>query len=338
MTAGRLPVSQVAEVEKLVSRAARQDGFVALNEAALLALRHGEPVTPDPTPRDPTTRHPVTHAPATHVPATQAPATNSRLTHVLLWASAEVLGYGQLAEDAGTSVAALVVSPDHRGRGLGSALLEAMASHARHPLRIWATGDTPPAQALARSHGLQPLRRLLIMRRPLAERVPAVPPLPGVRLRTFVVGQDEAPWLALNARAFADHPEQGRMSLTDLRQRMAEPWFDPGGFWLAEQGRSLVGFHWTKQHAGRLGEVYVLGVDPVLGLRGLGRVLLAAGLRHLQARGNTHVELYVESDNAPARRLYDGFGFTVASADVMYGELDPGPTIQGVAQPQERNR
>ncbi len=44
---------------------------------------------------------------------------------------------------------------------------------------------------------------------------------------------------------------------------MAEPWFDPAGLLLAEDADgTLLGFHWTKRHDERLGEVYVVGISP----------------------------------------------------------------------------
>jgi mycothiol synthase len=62
----------------------------------------------------------------------------------------------------------------------------------------------------------------------------------------------------------------------------------------------------------------VLGVDPEAGGEGLGRALLSTGLEYLRQRGNTEVELYAEADNSPAIALYGGYGFEVASRDVMY--------------------
>ena len=55
--------------------------------------------------------------------------------------------------------------------------------------------------------------------------------------------------------------------------------------------------------------------DPAAQGGGLGKLLTLAGLHHLAATGHTEVLLYVESDNAPAVRVYSGLGFTHAPAD-----------------------
>jgi mycothiol synthase len=161
-------------------------------------------------------------------------------------------------------------------------------------------------------------RQLNIMQRSLTTPWPTPSTPPGVTIRAFRPGADDQEWLAVNARAFASHPEQGKLTQADLDERMAEPWFDPAGFLVADRGGALVGYHWTKQHDHRLGEVYVLGVDPDSGGGGLGKALLAAGLRSLRERGSTSVELYVEADHPRAIGLYESYGFVLASRDVMY--------------------
>jgi mycothiol synthase len=163
------------------------------------------------------------------------------------------------------------------------------------------------------------------LRRPLTAPIPD-PQLPdGVALRAFRPGEDDEAWLALNAQAFAEHPEQGRWSPADLRVRLAEPWFDPEGFLLAaeESTGRLLGFHWTKVHerpgSARIGEVYVLGVDPTAHGGGLGRALTAAGLAYLRdRRGLDRVMLYVDESNTAAVALYERLGFARWSAHVNY--------------------
>ncbi|HEY5879359.1 MAG TPA: mycothiol synthase [Nakamurella sp.] len=219
--------------------------------------------------------------------------------------------------------AEVVVAPDHRGRGLGTALVRAAVDGQG---AVWAYGDLPAARVVAARLDLRPTRVLLQMRRVLPIEPTAAPPPAGVRLRTFEPGRDEAAFLGVNARAFATHPEQGRLDLTGLRDEMAQDWFDPSGFFLAvaDPGEEILGFHWTKVHphdesvAGPIGEIYVLGVDPQAQVRGLGGVLADAGLRHLADRGLRTVMLYVEQDNARAVRLYERFGFTVHRSNVVY--------------------
>jgi mycothiol synthase len=105
------------------------------------------------------------------------------------------------------------------------------------------------------------------------------------------------------------------MDLDNLARRMAEPWFDPAGLLVAEDESGMLGFHWTKQHDARLGEVYVVGVAPGAQGRGLGKLLTLAGLHHLAGLGVDEVLLYVESDNAPAVAVYSRLGFGHADAD-----------------------
>ncbi len=223
----------------------------------------------------------------------------------------------------------LVVVPDSRGRGYGTALLEATLPSLAEDATTWSHGDHPAARALAASHGFDRVRtllRLVLPRLDSADRSPhraeGTPGLrdAGIRLSAFDPATDAAEWLALNARAFAAHPEQGRMSIADLAEREDEPWFDPLDFLIARDadGRML-GFHWMKLEPGSdEGEVYVLGVAPDAAGRGLGRLLLTAGLERMRERGRTRASLYVEGDNAPALALYRSAGFVDDAVDVQY--------------------
>lgn len=231
-----------------------------------------------------------------------------------------LLGYAHLD---GTG-AELVVHPAHRRQGVGGALLDRLEQLApAGRLVAWAHGRLAAAVAFATSRGYVQDRVLLQLRRPLAG-LPAGPELPaGLRLRAFAVGADEPAWLAVNARAFADHPEQGRWTIEDLRAREAQPWFDPAGFLIAERvaDGAIVGFHWTKVHQDEtppVGEVYVIGIDPAAQGGGLGKALTLAGLRHLRGAGLATVLLYTDESNTGAVRMYEHLGFQRWQEDVQF--------------------
>lgn len=296
---GRIGEDQAAAVLRLADAAAERDGVGPLSEDVRLHLRYGG---------------------------------DGAALNLLLYRDAGLAGFAHLGppDPGGERSGELAVHPSHRGHGLGLTLVRALVAMAgAQPMRIWAHGDLPAAARLANAAGFTRARALWQMQgrtgAPLGE--PSV--AGGISLRTFVPGQDETAWLRLNALAFAGHPEQARWTHDDLDRREREPWFDPGGFFLAQRGGRLVGFHWTKVHGGGAGnrptgEVYVVGVDPAERGSGLGRALVIVGLRYLDRRGIGDVMLYVDESNTAAIRLYESLGFTHTGTDVMYRRV-PGP-------------
>ncbi len=235
-----------------------------------------------------------------------------------------LVGYAQLntkGDAQGRPVAELIVHPEHRRRGIGSKLAESVLEHAQRPMRFWSHGDHPGAARIAEKFGLARVRELLRLGLDFADcPLLPIPSWPvGVRLRTFVVGQDEPDVVRVNHRAFDWHPEQGALTVDDLAASEDESWFDPDGFFLAiDTEDRLLGFHWTKLHTPAVGEVYVVGVDPDAQGSGLGTALTLAGLHHLHRSGVHQVILYVESDNKPALAVYTRLGFTTLETDVQY--------------------
>lgn len=227
-----------------------------------------------------------------------------------------LVAYAQLDDGS----AELAVHPDHRRRGLGGRLLDDVLAAAPQT-RVWAHGPHPGAAPLAAGRGMHVVRELWLMTGPVPP-APAPPEVPdGVTVTTFDPDRDAEDWLAVNARAFAHHPEQGRMTRADLDARLAEPWFDPEGFWLARDAGTgaLLASMWTKVSDG-VAEIYVLGVDPDAQGRRLGTLLTALAMHRFASQGLREVELYVEGDNEPAIRTYRRAGLARARADVQYAQ------------------
>jgi mycothiol synthase len=248
---------------------------------------------------------------------------HDRTRHLVAEVDGAIVGYLDLAPaaDDAPAMAEVVVDPSARRRGIGSELIRTGLAEGGPGARVWAHGNLEPAQATAAALGLVQARELLQMRRPLGD-LPALVPRDDVRLRTYTGPADDAELLRVNNAAFSWHPEQGGWTEADIAERRSESWFDPDGLFLAfDGGGQLLGFHWTKIHDHRLGEVYVVGVDPDSQGRGLGATLTLVGLHHLAERlgtDGTEVTLYVEADNSAAVRTYEGLGFAVFARDVAY--------------------
>lgn len=304
----------LADILALVAAAEDADGNPPFSEQTLIELKAG---------------HPGVLTLLTYAPEEKSPT-----------AGEDLAGAAVIVLNGDEGVLEITVHPAYRNDGVGALLVDALVrERGLQGLKAWSHGDHEAAADLAAAYGFEAVRDLWRMRlvrsaQPSAATSPADDGqlaegnLPdGVQIRSFVPGQDEQAWLAANAAAFSHHPEQGSMTLEDLQARMAEPWFDPAGFFLAvDTDGTILGFHWTKVHPGRggaedIGEVYVVGVTPAAQGMGLGKALTARGINHLHALGLGAIMLYVDADNEAAVALYRKLGFTKWDSDVMYGPV-----------------
>lgn len=285
-----LSKAQRAAVLALVERARVTDQTSPLNESAQLAL---------------------------------AGRGSADVLHWLLGSGEDPLGYAQL--DLRDGSVQLVIDPAHRRQGHGRALArQVLASGLART--FWAFADQPGAQRLAQDLGLHVVRELLIMTLDLQGHPgdePVTPP-EGITLDHFREG-DLARLVAVNAAAFAAHPEQGALTDADFIARMGCDWYHDEDLLVARDSAGrLVGYHWTKlttSSDGTAGEVYAIGVDPDQEGRGIGRALLAAGIIHMRSRGARLVDLYVEASNQRVVAMYRAAGFQVRHADVAYAAV-----------------
>jgi mycothiol synthase len=298
----RLSVPDLANAEEAsaffrVADAARDvDGYDPFNEQSRFDLGSGH-------------RTPVVATVSSTSPLWQADAATAAGDRVV---GSAIVGAGELD---------LVIDPVFRGKGYGAVALSGLLPHAHGELTAWSHGDHPAARVLAPRFGFEAVRTLLQLRAPVAQApISEDRPRHDIQISPFRSGADEAEWVALNARVFANHPEQGRITVDDLRARQAEPWFVAGDFLIARDASgAMIGYNWLKiEPGGDDGEIYVIGVDAASAGQGLGRRLMRAGLGRLAERGRTHATLYVEADNEPAVRLYRSLGFVDHTVDVQY--------------------
>jgi mycothiol synthase len=196
------------------------------------------------------------------------------------------------------------------------ASLEGLAwRHEAGRLQVWLRHATAPDVACATGEGYGIERRLGVLGRALDD-VEVVPPPPDITVRAYRPGADDDAVVDVLASAYAQTPEAG-WTIQRLEERRRVAWFRAEDLLVAEQDDgSLAGLHWLKRRGPGAGEVYNLAIHPRGQGRGLGAVLLTAGLAHLAAAGLAEVLLWVDLANDRAVRLYASQGFTTRWEDV----------------------
>ncbi len=295
----RLDPTTRAVITRIGERARVHDGHSPIGEHKFIRLVEGEPDTFGLVAR-------VGETPAGYAQATRYPA------------------HGPLPRRLAAEV---LVDPDHRGRGIGSALVDRLLASARDHgsarFDIWAHHADAASAGLATSYRMHVTRQLWQMATRLGQPAAhglAPAPRAEVRIRSFRTGIDERILIGLIRETFSEHPENAAFDAEDLAARAALPWFDPAAILIAEDAAGMpIGMHWMKHDAERqIGEVYILAVSPAAQGHGLGEMLLRAGLQQMRDRGIGLAILYVDAENDAAIALYRKAGFRFEHLDTCY--------------------
>lgn len=233
-------------------------------------------------------------------------------------------------EAAGEVIADHYVHPEHRGQGLGDALLDAIEARtaalpARHPdgaarrLVVWSEDCDLVRRASLDARGFAPVRQYYEMAMDLDAESPKAHWPPGLEPRAFRTGIDDRVVWEADSEAFSEHFLYEARPFEEWRLRHLEAGSSDTTLWsLAWDGDELAGY--VIPVCGELGaEIGDLAVRKPWRGRGLASALLLAAFATLRERGQTIVRLYVDAQNVTnAVRVYESVGMRVARRfDVM---------------------
>jgi mycothiol synthase len=234
-----------------------------------------------------------------------------------------VVGYAQATLDEPGVVESLgVVHPAHRGRGIGTALLDRIEARAAERVagvpsprfRHSINGSDAAAAAMLEARGLRPVRHFWHMQIELPAPIETGPLPDGIEI-AGITSPDDLPVVhAVLEEAFADHwgnyPEPYPQWVDE---EASGPDYDPT-FWLraTEHGDmlgTLTGNLW-----GDRGWVGYLGVRARGRGRGIGAALLREAFARFAARGARYAVLNVDAENTTgATALYERVGMRVVN-------------------------
>jgi ribosomal protein S18 acetylase RimI-like enzyme len=177
-------------------------------------------------------------------------------------------------------------------------------------------------QAAAGAAGFGPVRTIAHMLLPAWAPTPAARAVAGLQIRSIRPGEDERVLGALN-RNWA-----GTWNFVSIPFEMLEQDLDGQreGMLLGVDGADRIiatchaVFEPSEQNPDGNPRAWIsnLTVDPEQRQRGIARVMLAAGIAHLRARGATSITLGVDAHDPAPFRLYRSVGFEISTSQEVW--------------------
>ena len=211
----------------------------------------------------------------------------------------------------------------HRTGAISDTRSETGASPGGADVQAWLRGASEDDLRAAASVGFTLHRRLHVLALDLTgdaaggRDLPVMPVMPdGLSLRRFVPDVDDAAVAALLTEVYPHSSDD--WDERSIAARRATDWFRAEDVLLLSDDEIgvLVGVHWTRRRGSGVGEVHNLALSPEAQGRGLGGLLLDAGIAHLANIGCTEVLLWVDEENPRAVELYVSRGFVPRWDDV----------------------
>ena len=246
-----------------------------------------------------------------------APETN---TWVVDSPDGAIVAFAWLGMGTGEGMSEQYIHPDHRGRGIGDVLLDAVEARAAELASQASEGAAPALSVFCEStkdrrraalleRGFVKAREyyVMVLDADVAVLDPVAPA--GIHVRAFRAGVDDRALYEAHEEAFAEHHlvepqtfEQWCAHTRDLTD------LDPALWFVAWDGDAVAGDCLTVAK-GREADVMSLSVRKPWRGRGLGAALLRQGIVAARARGCAKIRLVVDVQNVTgALRLYEGVG------------------------------
>jgi mycothiol synthase len=235
------------------------------------------------------------------------------------------LGWVEKYHDTGDAIG--VVHPEHRGRGLGSWLVdqseERLATLGVGRIHAVSLAADEAAAPLLSGRDYREVRRFWEMTIELGDDPPPDVPLQdGLRLEPFSSELAQAFHAALE-ESFAEHWEFRPSQFEEWWERqVARPDHDPSLWFLVRTDDEVVAATRNDPERSGGGWIGALGVRPAWRGRGLAKALLLRSFREFHRRGKRRVGLGVDSENATgATKLYESVGMVVDTEQVVWEKL-----------------
>jgi mycothiol synthase len=135
-----------------------------------------------------------------------------------------------------------------------------------------------------------------------------------LKVRRFVVGEDEATWLHVQNEAYQEYEDVRLDTIEEMELSKKSPSFDATGMLIAELDGKPVGVvnaFVDRHRTERVGFLRVLGVVPEFRRRGVGRCLLETAIENLKERGMKAIQGWTRECGVACKSLLEGMGFTL---------------------------
>ncbi|MFD3924416.1 GNAT family N-acetyltransferase [Streptomyces sp. NPDC058595] len=219
------------------------------------------------------------------------------------------------------------VHPDHRGKGVGSAILRAaeehLAAEGATTVFTW-VNDEPASLAFAARRGYSPLRSAHFQRLDLAGAALSEPRLPdGCALTTGAdFADDPRPVFEADAEATSDEPGDVGTDLDDyedwLNQTWNHPCLDRGLSTLVVADGRVVAFTLVHTDGATTYLSAMTGSLREYRGRGLARAAKTDSLRRARAAGYTDAFTNNDSGNEPMLAVNSRFGYRICASEVRH--------------------